>query len=52
MAAGFEELEPLGLAFAAAFRELPATPSDVTWTEERSLPAQSIHQISFDDGDQ
>ena len=52
MAAGFEELELLGLAFAAVFRKLPATLSDVTWAEELSLPAQSIHQTSFDDGDQ
>ena len=52
LATGFEELELLGLAFVVVFREPPATLSDATWTEEPSPPAQSIHQTSFDDGDQ
>ena len=52
MAAGFEELEPLGVAFVAVFRESPAMLSDATWTEEPSPLAQSIHQTFFDDGDQ
>lgn len=51
LAAGFNALALLRIAFFVAFLEPPAALSDATWTEDFS-PAQSIHQTFFDDGDQ
>lgn len=52
LALEFDALELLRFAFVDAFREPPATLSDVTWTEVSLPTAQSLHQTFFDDGDQ
>ena len=52
LATDSEELDLLGPAFVAGFRELSATLGDTTCDDDPSPPAQLLHQAAFNDRDQ